>query len=73
MVSSATPVVDEQHGLGLMQAQTTLDFLCGAFSTHVEISADRKPSVSIVITFTLDHSHAAASQINRGRHNARRG
>ena len=31
MVSSATPVVDEQHGLGLMQAQTTLDFLCGAF------------------------------------------
>ena len=27
----ATPVVDEQHGLGLMQAQITLDFLCGAF------------------------------------------
>src|SRR5215472_4097014 len=33
MVSSATPVVGEQHGLGLMQAQTTLDFLCGAFQS----------------------------------------
>jgi hypothetical protein len=42
---------------------------------HPKRDADRNldSSVSIVITFTLDHSHAAASQINRGRHNARRG